>query len=500
MTASPEPFDLIVAGAGGSGLAAAIEAASAGAKVLVLEKASQVGGATARSVGTYSTSSTPHQKRAGIDDSPERHYADMDLVNANAKYPDNLGLRRLLTFGAPGTFRWLTDLGLEFIGPNIEPPQTRPRMHNVIPSSAAFPYYLQRRCQKLGVEIACNTHVSDLLFDDSGRVVGVSARVGDGPPTEYRSKLGVVLASGDFAASAAYRARFFDQAVANSVAAYPLATGDGLGIAEQHGARIVNGDYAAFYIPRLRFIPPSRSNWVLRLPPSRIVARFIRGATSVLPAAIMRPFVMKFITTILGPEQNLFKAGAAMVNASGNLIPVELKSPAKNLALDPGNSGFIILDQRIANDFEAWPNFVSTAPGVAHAYIKDYRAARKDVFHEAPTLAALARGIGADPATLERAIAEHNGSAAEPLSQPPFIALGPVRGYISITEGGLAVTDDLCVIGRDDKPIPGLFAAGSTGQGGVLLDGHGHHLAWAFVSGRQAARTAMGLQPLVPRI
>jgi len=497
VTAASESFDLIVVGAGGSGLAAAIEAAGASAKVLVLEKAAQIGGATARSVGTYSTSSTSHQKRAGIDDSPERHYADMDLVNANAKYPDNLGLRRLLTFGAPGTFRWLTDLGLEFIGPNIEPPQTRPRMHNVLPSSAAFPYYLERRCRTLGVRIVCSAQVSDLVFDGE-RVVGVSVGFNGNQPIEFRSRLGVVLASGDFAASAEYRARYFDQAVANSVAAYPLATGDGLKIGEKHGAQVVNGDYAAFYIPRLRFIPPDRSNWVLRLPPSRALAQLIRGATAILPAKFMRPFVMKFITTILGPEQNLFKAGAAMVNASGKLVPVELKSPAKNLALDPANSGFIILDQRIADAFEAWPNFVSTAPGVAHAYISDYRAARKDVFHEAPTLEALASRIGADPATFEQAIDEHNRCGHTVLSQAPFIALGPVRGYISITEGGLAVTDDLRVLGRNGQPIPGLFAAGSTGQGGVLLDGHGHHLAWAFVSGRQVARTAMELEPLVP--
>ena len=42
----------------------------------------------------------------------------------------------------------------------------------------------------------------------------------------------------------------------------------------------------------------------------------------------------------------------------------------------------------------------------------------------------------------------------------------------------------------DDQPIPGLYAAGSTGQGGLLLKGHGHHLAWAFVSGRRAGRHA----------
>jgi succinate dehydrogenase/fumarate reductase flavoprotein subunit len=51
------------------------------------------------------------------------------------------------------------------------------------------------------------------------------------------------------------------------------------------------------------------------------------------------------------------------------------------------------------------------------------------------------------------------------------------------------------VRGAGDVPIPGLYAAGGCGQGGVLLDGHGHHLAWAFVSGRHAARGALREEP-----
>ena len=70
------------------------------------------------------------------------------------------------------------------------------------------------------------------------------------------------------------------------------------------------------------------------------------------------------------------------------------------------------------------------------------------------------------------------------------MALGPVRSVFVHNEGGLAVSDRLEVLGRDDRPIPGLFAAGATGQGGLLLKGHGHHLAWAFASGRLAGRHA----------
>jgi predicted oxidoreductase len=46
------------------------------------------------------------------------------------------------------------------------------------------------------------------------------------------------------------------------------------------------------------------------------------------------------------------------------------------------------------------------------------------------------------------------------------------------------------VLGAQDQPIPGLYAAGSAGQGGLLLKGHGHHLIWAFTSGRLAGRAA----------
>jgi len=52
------------------------------------------------------------------------------------------------------------------------------------------------------------------------------------------------------------------------------------------------------------------------------------------------------------------------------------------------------------------------------------------------------------------------------------------------------VTMNLEVVGKNDQPIPGLYAAGANGQSGMLLEGHGHHLGWAFVSGRIAGRNA----------
>ena len=81
-------------------------------------------------------------------------------------------------------------------------------------------------------------------------------------------------------------------------------------------------------------------------------------------------------------------------------------------------------------------------------------------------------------------------SSRYPADEGPFYALGPVKAYVVFTDGGLRVNPSHQVLSPDQVPIPGLYAAGSAGQGGLLLEGHGHHLAWAFVSGRRAAKFA----------
>ena len=70
--------------------------------------------------------------------------------------------------------------------------------------------------------------------------------------------------------------------------------------------------------------------------------------------------------------------------------------------------------------------------------------------------------------------------------------LGPVRSWIILTDGGLTVNRHHQVTRADGGVIPGLYAVGSVGQGGLLLEGHGHHLAWAFTSGRLAGLHAAG--------
>jgi fumarate reductase flavoprotein subunit len=213
-----------------------------------------------------------------------------------------------------------------------------------------------------------------------------------------------------------------------------------------------------------------------------------------LPQALLRPFIMSFLTTALAPSPKLFERGAVLVNKTGDRFCDELDAPALAVPDQPGKMAFIVIDGRLGREFSTWPHYVSTAPGVAYAYVPDYRRNRPDVYAEAVTLASLAHKLGMDADRLQATIAEHNNAAASrgraPLLEAPFIALGPVRSVFVHNEGGLAVDREHRVLGTQGQPIPGLYAAGATGQGGLLLKGHGHHLAWAFVSGRRAGRFA----------
>jgi len=459
-----------VVGGGGAGLAAAIEARAAGASVLLLEKNAALGGSTAWSIGSISATGTPHQRRRGIDDNPADHWADMPGFAGELAARDNDALRRILCDEVPAAFQWLLDSGFRFMGPMPEPPHRKPRMHNVLPNARAYIYHLERRARRTGVVVRAGLRVAGLRTQDH-RVVGVEAEGGEA----FAARGGVVLAAGDFTSGAELKARFMGPQEAKVEGVNATATGDGQKMAEALGATIVNGDLALG--PELRFIAPQKETLARRLPPWRALATPMAWALEHLPQALLRPFVMQFVTTQLAPAPALFEAGAILVNREGRRFGDERDRPAYRVPDQPGKVAYIVIDGALARRFSAWPHFISTAPGVAYAYLPDYRRNRPDVYTDAPTLAALAQRLGMP-------------SLEAGLTQAPFIALGPVRSVFVHAEGGLAVDARHRVLGADGRPIPGLYAAGSTGQGGLLLKGHGHHLAWAFVSGRRAGRFA----------
>jgi len=150
----------------------------------------------------------------------------------------------------------------------------------------------------------------------------------------------------------------------------------------------------------MRFVPPAEANLIQRLPPYHVVGNVIAWAMRALPQRILRPFLMKFLTTVLGPSPALFSEGAILINRQGERFVDELSAPASALARQTPNEAYIGFDQTFAHKFSRWPNFVSTAPGIGYAYIEDYRRCRSDIFATARTATELAAKLDLPEITL----------------------------------------------------------------------------------------------------
>jgi len=482
--------DVVVVGGGGSGLAAAITAAEAGARVMLLEKNPDLGGTTRLSIGSITATGTELQKKAGIDDNADDHFEDMGKFAGELGIRDNLELRRILVDNVTDSVNWLIGLGVTFFGPMPEPPHRKPRMHNILPNSRAYIYFLEKEARRLGVNIQLNSRAMDIILSGD-KVSAIAIMQGVNHVTIKTPS--VVLASGDFTAGRELKAEFAPH-LADTDAINPANTGDGQNLARRLGGTVRNGD---LFVAQMRFIQPPNQGFLLRLPPNQLLTKCMQFAMRHAPAALLRPFILSFVTTYLAPEQAMFNEGAVLINKNGQRFTDERVKPAFDIPAQPDKTAYILMDQRLVKKFSAWPNFVSTAPGVAYSYVPDFKQTRKDIYHEGATLAELAASMKLPAAALEATIREYNsGGGSLPRGSRPtldeahFVAIGPVKNWVVLGEGGVAVTPQHEVTDASGQAIGGLYAAGSTGQGGLILEGHGHHLGWAFTSGRRAGRNA----------
>ena len=230
--------------------------------------------------------------------------------------------------------------------------------------------------------IVCGARATALV-KEQGRVTAIDCATADGP-RRFRARGGIVLAAGDFTSDPELKARFMGPQEAKIDGVNVTATGDGQKLAVALGARIINGDLALG--PELRFVPPPGHNILLSLPPWRVLANLMAWSLEYMPSALLRPFVMSFVTTALAPSPDLFAEGAILINKRGERFTDERDKPAYALPDQPDKVGYILLDQRMTALFSGWPHFISTAPGVAYAYVDDYRRNRADIFIAGATL------------------------------------------------------------------------------------------------------------------
>jgi hypothetical protein len=137
--------------------------------------------------------------------------------------------------------------------------------------------------------------------------------------------------------------------------------------------------------------------------------------------------------------------------------------------------------------------FISTARGRGYDYLDDVLA--RPGCARADTPEALAAAVGLDAAGLAATLAAVNrtragGGGRLPIAAPPFVALGPLRLRLLLTDGGIRVDADLRALRADGTPLAGVYAAGNAAAAIGGAGAHGYGLGWAFASGRRAGRAA----------
>lgn len=466
---SSNPIDLIVVGGGAAGLATAVSAAEHGLEVVLLEKESRLGGTTSWSVGSLTAAQTSLQRRIGVADDIASFVQDMVAFRPELLDGDAPDLRVRYAEESGKTIDWLISHGVSFAGPYLEPPHRIPRMHNVIPSSRAYIDRLSRSARKLGVTILTSAQVVSLTSAPNIALIVQS----EGITRELKARVGIVLATGDFSANRAMRQQHLPADAAAALPINPTADGAGHQLALSAGA-----DFRGMGVtfgPQLRFPEPTAKGLISRLPTWKWLTRIFALIVQKLNPAMLRPFVKSLLITHMSPTSDLFKDGAVLINTSGNRFCDEAASVA-SLAHEDGGRGFIVFNARIGAKYDS-DKAISTAPGIAFAKLADYRRGRPDLYHAAKSPAELAESMGVPAEALARVVAGQGFGE-------DLIALGPVFSMLTVTEGAIRVDSELRVLDAGGIPIPGLYAAGAAGQGGMLLLGHGHHLGWAFSSGR----------------
>lgn len=451
-----EESDVIVVGGGLAGHCAAVEAATAGADVLLLEKEAQVGGSTVLSGGSFAFAGTDLQRSQGIPDSDAILFEDLRRVGENG---NDEAIVRAYVEHQLDTYHWLVRQGVVFEKLFLAAGHSVPRAHSRNPREV-LEALASRAAESGRVRTRCRMAVRRLLrAGDEGAVEGVLAEC-DGKQLAIRARRGIVLASGGFSRNDALLTLFAPAQGKTMRAGGPGNTGDGLLMAWHLGAGLrdmgcIKGTFGGH--------PASKPG----------------------EHALMLPIYV----------------GAIAVNAKGERFISESKSYkliGDAVLKQPDAIGFQIFDQRI---------YDKGTPGIPTMAFQDKHRAGQVI--SAPTLEALADVLGIDRAGLVATVAEYNAAVdagndrfgREGLSMeygklakidaPPYYGY-PSKSVIVATYCGLSVDAQMRVRNVFEEVIPNLYAAGEI-IGGLHGNAYmtGSSLGKAAIFGRIAARSAL---------
>ena len=441
--------DMVIVGAGGAGLSAAVAAAETnnGLKIVVLEKEAIIGGNTNSSTGGINAAETDIQKGLGIEDSKKLFYDD---IMSGGNYENIPSLVENLVEHAPVTISWLTGLGVDLTDVGLMGGSSVKRTHRPKGGTAIGPHLmkvLKEATSNKNIEIRTSNKVTGLLTAVDGSVTGVKVENANGSAYTLAAKA-VIIATGGFGANLDMVTSLQPSLKGFATLNHPGATGDAFGWVTAIGG-------ATIQMANIQIHPTAEAtNHIL-------ITEAVRGN------------------------------GAILVNHESKRFCNEMDTrdvvSAAILAQTQGEA-FLIFDQGVRKSL---------------ASIETY--ANQHLLKEGATVAELAQAIGVPAADLEATLNRYNTYQKEGVDKDfgrsatgmtaslvtaPYYAVR-VTPAIHHTMGGLSVNTDTQVLRADGTPIPGLYAAGEvTGglHGANRLGGNG--VADIVVNGRLAGINA----------
>ena len=441
---STESFDVIVVGAGGAGLSAAIAAFDAGARVLVLEKMPVVGGNTQLAAGGMNAANTPTQAAKGVKDSWESMYED---TMKGGRQRNQKELVELMTRESANAVRWLTSLGAELPGLVRSGGAKVDRTLQPVGGPAFGPYITQLlfdNAQKRGIPVRTHSRVKKLLMNE-GTIAGVEVEDRRGDRYNVMARA-VVLASGGYGSSPEKVAKLRPDLAKFTSTGQPGTTGDAHDLVQEVGGELFDLDQIQIH--------PTQA-----VGSKTLISETVRGA------------------------------GAILVNREGkrfvNEVTTRDKASAAVLA-QTKQTAFLIFDEGIKKSMKMMEGFFHLG-----------------LVTEGESLAALGKKIGVDATALPQTVATYNqyqaakddpdfkrDDLARPIATGPFYAI-EIKPGIHFTMGGVRINSRTQVMKPSKQAVPGLFAAGEV-TGGVHGANRlgGNSMTALFTFGPQAGREA----------
>ena len=459
--------DVVVVGAGGAGMTAAITAAAEGKSVVILESQSMVGGNSVRATGGMNAGKTVYQdenefgESAGVEKTLKtaaEKYADNETITALAKtvseqwaayqanptgYFDSVELMELDTMiGGKGindpelvetlcansadAIDWLDEHGITLHNVSSFGGASVKRIHRPVNAegktvsvgSYMIPL-LQENCEKAGVKMMLDTTATEILTDANGAAVGVKATGASGETVTVNAKA-VVLATGGFGANLDMVVKYKPELKGFMTTNAAGIQGQGIEMAQAIGAATVDMD-------QIQIHPTVEANT------AALITEGLRGDGAIL----------------------INEEGQRFIDEVGTRDVVSAAEIAQT-----GSYSWLVVDQAMAD-----------ASSVIQGYIKKGYTVTGSTYEE------LGKAMGVDAAAFAETMEKWNGyveakndpdfgrtSFANPLNTAPYYAVKVTAG-VHHTMGGLKINANTEVLNEKGEVIPGLFAAGEVAGG-----------------------------------